>query len=69
MKEQDAPLALAQGPRGQDELPIAVHQHPWYATFPGLAIFLAVLSFNILGERVRDVLDPQSGSQAAARMS
>jgi peptide/nickel transport system permease protein len=33
----------------------------WYATFPGLAIFLAVLAFNILGERVRDVLDPTSG--------
>jgi peptide/nickel transport system permease protein len=34
--------------------------YPWYATFPGLAIFAAVLSFNVLGERVRDVLDPQS---------
>ena len=34
--------------------------YPWYATFPGLAIFLTVLSFNVLGERVRDVLDPQS---------
>jgi peptide/nickel transport system permease protein len=34
--------------------------YPWYATFPGLAIFLVVLAFNILGERVRDVLDPAS---------
>lgn len=34
--------------------------YPWYATFPGLAIFLTVLAFNVLGERVRDVLDPQS---------
>ncbi len=32
--------------------------YPWYATFPGLAIFLVVLAFNILGERVRDALDP-----------
>jgi peptide/nickel transport system permease protein len=32
----------------------------WYATFPGLAIFVSVLAFNILGERVRDVLDPTS---------
>jgi peptide/nickel transport system permease protein len=32
----------------------------WYATFPGLAIFVAVLAFNILGEHVRDVLDPTS---------
>ena len=34
--------------------------YPWYATFPGLAIFLVVLAFNILGERLRDVLDPAS---------
>jgi peptide/nickel transport system permease protein len=34
--------------------------YPWYATFPGLAIFLLVLAFNIMGERVRDVLDPES---------
>ena len=32
----------------------------WYATFPGLAIFVAVLAFNILGERVRDALDPNA---------
>ncbi|MBI3454924.1 MAG: ABC transporter permease [Candidatus Rokubacteria bacterium] len=32
----------------------------WYATFPGLAIFVTVLAFNVLGERVRDVLDPNS---------
>jgi peptide/nickel transport system permease protein len=32
----------------------------WYATFPGLAIFVTVLAFNILGERVRDLLDPTS---------
>jgi peptide/nickel transport system permease protein len=35
--------------------------YPWYATFPGLAIFAVVLAFNILGERLRDVLDPTSG--------
>lgn len=34
--------------------------HYWYATFPGLAIFVTVLAFNVLGERVRDVLDPNS---------
>ena len=34
--------------------------YPWYATFPGLAIFLTVWSFNVLGERVRDALDPRS---------
>jgi len=36
--------------------------YPWYATFPGLAIFVTVLAFNVLGERVRDALDPASRS-------
>lgn len=34
--------------------------YPWYATFPGLAIFVTVLAVNILGERARDLLDPTS---------
>jgi peptide/nickel transport system permease protein len=41
--------------------------YPWYATFPGLAIFSVVLAFNILGERLRDVLDPASGLHARSR--
>jgi peptide/nickel transport system permease protein len=40
--------------------------YPWYATFPGLAIFVTVLAVNILGERVRDVLDPTSKIYAGA---
>jgi peptide/nickel transport system permease protein len=32
---------------------------PWMAIWPGLAIFLAVLSFNLLGDGLRDALDPQ----------
>ena len=32
---------------------------PWMAMWPGLAIFLAVLSFNILGDGLRDALDPK----------
>jgi peptide/nickel transport system permease protein len=32
----------------------------WTAIFPGAAIFLAVLSFNLLGDGLRDVLDPKS---------
>ena len=30
----------------------------WVATFPGLAIFLAVVAFNFVGDGIRDVLDP-----------
>lgn len=31
----------------------------WFATFPGLAIFLVVLAFNMFGDGLRDVLDPR----------
>jgi peptide/nickel transport system permease protein len=32
----------------------------WYSAFPGLAIYLTVLGFNLLGDGLRDVLDPKS---------
>lgn len=32
----------------------------WVATFPGLAIVVAVLAFNLLGDRLRDALDPRT---------
>ena len=32
----------------------------WVATFPGLAIVLAVLAFNLLGDRFRDLWDPKT---------
>jgi peptide/nickel transport system permease protein len=32
----------------------------WMGTFPGLAIFTAVLAFNFLGDSLRDALDPQT---------
>jgi peptide/nickel transport system permease protein len=31
----------------------------WYPTFPGLAIFVAVLGFNLLGDAIRDAFDPR----------
>jgi peptide/nickel transport system permease protein len=33
----------------------------WYSTFPGMAIFVAVMSFNLIGDGLRDVLDPRMG--------
>ncbi|MFF2898487.1 ABC transporter permease [Streptomyces sp. NPDC057966] len=36
---------------------------PWMAVFPGLAIVLATLAFNLLGDGVRDILDPRGGSR------
>ncbi len=32
---------------------------PWMSIFPGLAIFLAVVGFNLLGDAVRDLMDPR----------
>ncbi|MBL0935115.1 MAG: ABC transporter permease [Rhizobiaceae bacterium] len=32
----------------------------WYSFFPGAAIFLTVLGFNLLGDGLRDILDPRS---------
>ncbi len=32
---------------------------PWVMTFPGIAILLAVLGFNLLGDGLRDALDPR----------
>jgi peptide/nickel transport system permease protein len=36
-----------------------VDQAPWMAVWPGLSIFLLVLSFNLLGDGLRDALDPK----------
>jgi ABC-type dipeptide/oligopeptide/nickel transport system permease subunit len=33
---------------------------PWYVLAPGACIFLSVLAFNLVGDGLRDVLDPQS---------
>jgi len=31
----------------------------WISTFPGLAIFIVVLAFNLLGDTLRDIFDPR----------
>jgi len=41
---------------------------PWMAIWPGLAISLAVFGFNMLGDALRDVLDPQQRG-AAGRLA
>ena len=35
-------------------------QAPWMAIYPGLAIFIVVLAFNVFGDGLRDALDPRS---------
>ena len=36
----------------------------WVATMPGIAIFVVSLGFNLLGDGLRDILDPKQGSQS-----
>jgi peptide/nickel transport system permease protein len=36
-----------------------LEQAPWMAIWPGASIFLAVLAFNLLGDGLRDALDPR----------
>ncbi len=36
-----------------------LNQAPWMALWPGVAIFLVVLGFNLLGDGLRDALDPR----------
>ena len=41
---------------------------PWMAVWPGLSIFLLVLSFNLLGDGLRDALDPRHKIAARLRI-
>lgn len=40
--------------------------HPWVAVAPGLAIFVTALAFNLLGDGLREALDPRLRRRAAA---
>lgn len=40
--------------------------HWWAALFPGLAILLTVLAFNLFGDALRDVFDPRTEARSAA---
>jgi ABC-type dipeptide/oligopeptide/nickel transport system permease subunit len=43
---------------------------PWAGIFPGLAIFVVVLGFNLLGDALRDVLEPRlRGARFGARLA
>ena len=37
-------------------------RNPWFAVGPGGAISLTVLGFNLLGDGLRDALDPRTGT-------
>ncbi|WP_154794434.1 ABC transporter permease [Occultella kanbiaonis] len=44
-----------------------VTQAWWMSVFPGLAIFVTVLAFNLLGDGLRDVLDPKQRTRMESR--
>ena len=33
----------------------------WYMTFPGVALLICVLAFNLVGDGLQDALNPRSG--------
>jgi peptide/nickel transport system permease protein len=39
----------------------------WYIVFPGVALLLTTLAFNLLGDGLRDAFDPR-GTQTASRL-
>jgi len=44
-----------------------MHRAWWMSVFPGAAIFVTVLAFNLFGDGLRDVLDPKQRTVTAAR--
>ena len=36
-----------------------MYHAPWLMIFPGMAIFITVLGINLLGDGLRDILDPK----------
>ena len=50
--ERDAPAMLA------DALEF-IQRASWVVTWPGLAILITVLAFNLMGDGLRDALDPK----------
>jgi peptide/nickel transport system permease protein len=42
-------------------------QAPWFVFFPSLALFIATLAFNLLGDGLRDALDPRAARVLARK--
>jgi ABC-type dipeptide/oligopeptide/nickel transport system permease subunit len=42
-------------------------QAPWYLLFPSLALFITTLAFNLLGDGLRDALDPRAARVLARK--
>lgn len=46
-----------------------IFQAPWLTIIPGLAVIIAVFSINLIGDGLRDYLDPRSSTRVAERGS
>jgi peptide/nickel transport system permease protein len=44
-----------------------IEQGWWLVVFPGAAIFVTVLAFNVVGDALRDALDPKQRSVIESR--
>jgi len=44
-----------------------VLSHWWVSTFPGLAILVTGVAYNLLGDGLRDLYDPRLGREALHR--
>lgn len=42
---------------------VYVHNSPWFLLWPSIALALTVIGFNLLGDGLRDILDPQTSSE------
>ena len=40
-----------------------IQQYPWMIIFPGIAILICVVVFNLWSDQLRDVLDPTQAQQ------
>ena len=59
------PISTPSWGRMLSELQLTVTVHPASLVFPGLAVIGATLGFNLLGDALRDAVDPRLRSQAA----
>ena len=56
---EDGEISVNGAPPHVGQPAIVANARELLATFPGLAIFVVVLAFNLFGDGLRDVLDPR----------
>lgn len=59
------PVSTPSWGRMLEELQSTASVHPWAIVFPGLAVVAATLGFNLLGDGIRDAVDPRLRGRVA----